>query len=192
MAVNAQQLLPGPGPSQGNQKQGPGGKFIAHKNTLPDILLGTWLLFIWVMLQMLDIETTEAWLLKGKVTSFSPDWAVLLQIPSLVFGQPMSIDQAKADMFAWTIALATLTLMVCFEKALDAVSHANHHLTWWYGAGCVVMGFIDLLTNFAYAPGGLEGWKQFIFALVISFGAFFFGVPGYRLIEHGFKTWRHA
>jgi len=53
---------------------------------IPALIIGLALLVFWVLASMLQIQTSEAFILKGPVVTFVPDWGVLKQPLDLVQG----------------------------------------------------------------------------------------------------------
>ena len=64
---------------------------------LPMLLLGVALIAFWVLATMLQIQTSEAFILNGPAVTFNPDWSVLKQPINLVQGH-LSTDMSKAVM----------------------------------------------------------------------------------------------
>ena len=53
---------------------------------IPALIVGLALLLFWVLTSLLQIQTSEAFILKGPVVTFVPDWGVLKQPLDLVQG----------------------------------------------------------------------------------------------------------
>lgn len=192
--VDVTKLL-GPGASQ-SPKGGPGGPAAIRtsKGSGPLIWCGLLLMSLWFILWMVDIAASEAIYTHAKVTSFTPEWDLLLQIPRIItgMGPAMPIREAQGSIVAWVLAACTLVCMVGFDHARDAVKHANHRLDRWFATGLVFFACIDFVSNAMYGPGDGTVWydpRQLLFAAGVTFAGFFFGVPGYRMLEHGIKTW---
>ena len=103
---------------------------------IPTLIVGLALLLFWVLASMLQIQTSEAFILKGPVVTFVPDWGVLKQPLDLAQGH-LSIDLAKAVMWGWGIELVYLVCIVGYEIAHESVKASNRHLAacfaqaWW-------------------------------------------------------------
>lgn len=193
--LNGQQLLGGPSGSSQNQNQqspkqhGPvGGR--GSKSPAPTMFLGLLMTLCWVILTFVDLETTEALYTGKHVTSFTPEWSLVLQLPEILVGKSMPIAEAKAAIVGWVLLVCTLTCVIGYDLSRDAIKHANHRLEKVYGSGVLILAGLDFVANLLYGPGGSVWYGQVIFAVVVTFAGFFFGVPGFRLLEHGFKTWR--
>lgn len=155
---------------------------------LPVLLVGVALLVFWVLASLLQIQTSEAFLLKGPVVTFVPNWGILRQPVDLVQGH-LTTDLAKATMWGWGIELIYLVCIVGYEVAHESVKASNRHLASWFRTGVVALIAFDAYTDFQYGtlasgPGG-----QLAFALVTAFMVAFFGIVGVRLIEHGLTEW---
>jgi hypothetical protein len=94
---------------------------------LPPLIIGLALLALWLVATLLQIQTSEAFLLDGPVVSFVPNWGILTQVPDLVQGK-LTPDLAKATLWGWGIELVYLMAMVGYELAHEGVSRANHKL----------------------------------------------------------------
>ncbi len=77
---------------------------------LPMILLGLALIVFWLLASLLQIQTSEAFLLRGPVVTFAPNWSILKQPVELVQGQ-LTSDMAKATMWGWGIASRPFSLL---------------------------------------------------------------------------------
>lgn len=155
---------------------------------LPILLVGLALLAFWVLASVLQIQTSEAFILKGPAVTFAPNWAILRQ-PFDLMGGHLSTDLAKATMWGWGIELIYLVCIVGYEVAHESVKASNRHLASWFRTGVIALIAFDAYTDFQYGnlasgPGG-----QFAFAAVTAFIVAFFGIVGVRLIEHGLSEW---
>ena len=155
---------------------------------LPLLLVGLALLTFWVLASLLQIQTSEACILKGPVVTFIPNWGILKQ-PFDLIGGHLSTDLAKATMWGWGIELIYLVCIVGYEIAHESVKASNQHLASWFRTGAVALIVFDAYTDYQYGnlasgPGG-----QLAFAAVTAFIVAFFGIVGVRLIEHGLTEW---
>ena len=155
---------------------------------IPVLIVGLALLVFWVLASMLQIQTSEAFLLKGPVVTFVPDWGVLKQPLDLVQGR-LSIDLAKAVMWGWGIELVYLVCIVGYEIAHESVKASNRHLASVFRTGVVALIAFDAYTDFQYGTLASGFWGQVAFAGVTAFIVAFFGVIGFRLLEHGLTQW---
>jgi len=155
---------------------------------LPLLIVGMALIAFWVLASMLQIQTSEAFILKGPVVTFVPDWGILKQPLDLVQGH-LSIDLAKAVMWGWGIELVYLVCIVGYEIAHESVKASNHHLAAVFRTGVVALIAFDAYTDFQYGSLASGFWGQVAFAGVTAFIVAFFGVIGFRLLEHGLTQW---
>lgn len=164
------------------------------KKPIPTMLLGLLFMSLWFILEMVDIAASEALYTHDRVTSFTPEWNLLLQIPRILTGAgpAMPVQEAKGAIVAWILATCSLACIVGYDLARDAVKHANPKLEKAFGGGLIFFAVVDFWANFQYGPGGSGFWEQLLFSIAVTFAGFFFGLPGFRLLEHGVKTWKHG
>ena len=159
----------------------------AH-SPLPVLLVGLALLLFWVLASLLQIQTREAFILRGPAVTFVPNWGILTQPVSLVQGH-LTTEMAKAVMWGWGIELIYLVCIVGYEVAHEGVRSSNHRLASWFRTGAVALIAFDAYTDFQYGTLASGFWGQVAFALVTSFIVAFFGIVGFRLVEHGLTEW---
>jgi hypothetical protein len=140
------------------------------------LLLGVLLEGFFVLALMMDVQTSEAFILGGgTVTLHSLNWTLIMQPIQLWQGQITDLSMAKAIMWGWGCLLVYLVCVIG-----EATVHGRWSGLFKTGAG-IIVGF-DFYTNLNYGtlPSGLGG--QFGFAAITSFIVAFFGVLGIRLI----------
>src|SRR5215470_19525755 len=93
-------------------------------SSLPPLIIGLALLALWLVATLLQIQTSEAFLLNGPTISLVPNWGILTQVPDLVQGK-LTPDLAKATLWGWGIELVYLMAMVGYELDHEGVSRAN-------------------------------------------------------------------
>src|SRR5258708_28388521 len=86
---------------------------------LPLLIVGLALILFWVLASVLQIQTSEAFLLRGPAVTFVPNWGVLKQPLDLVQGH-LTTDMAKATMWGWGIELIYLVCIVRYEVPTKA------------------------------------------------------------------------
>jgi hypothetical protein len=155
---------------------------------IPLLLIGLALIVFWVLASLLQIQTSEAFILNGPAVTFVPNWGVLKQPLDLVQGH-LTIDMAKATMWGWGIELVYLVCIVGYEVAHESVKASNRHLASWFRTGVVALIAFDAYTDFQYGQLASGFWGQVAFAGITAFIVAFFGVIGFRLIEHGITEW---
>jgi hypothetical protein len=155
---------------------------------LPPLIIGLALLALWLVATLLQIQTSEAFLLNGPVVSLVPNWGILMQIPDLVQGK-LTPDLAKATLWGWGIELVYLMAMVGYELAHEGVSRANHQLASVFQTLSIGIVAFDAYMDFRYGSLASGFWGQVGFAAMTSFIVLFFGLVGLRFIEHAFQQW---
>jgi hypothetical protein len=146
---------------------------------LPSLVIGLALLSLWLVATLLQIQTSEAFLLNGPVISLVPNWGILTQMP----------DLAKTAIRGWGIELVYLMAMVGYELAHEGVSRANHQLAGVFQTVSIGIVAFDAYMDFRYGSLASGFWGQVGFAAMTSFIVLFFGLVGLRFIEHAFQQW---
>ncbi len=138
------------------------------------IVLGVLLIVFFLLALMLQIQTSEAFILHGNAVTLAADWGVLRQPWDLAHGT-LPLDQAKAVMWGWGIELIYL---VCVIGEVAVQGRLNS----LFKTGALVLIGFDFWTDLNYGTmaSGLGG--QIAFAAVTSFIVAFFGVLGLNLI----------
>src|SRR5215467_2065007 len=155
---------------------------------IPLLLIGLACVIFWLLASLLQIQTSEAFILHGAVVTFNPNWSILRQPVDLVQGR-LSADMAKAAMWGWGIELIYLVCIVGYEVAHESVKASNRHLASVFRTGAVALIAFDAYTDFQYGTLASGLWGQVAFAAVTAFIVAFFGVIGFRLLEHGLTGW---
>ncbi len=155
---------------------------------IPVLLVGCALLLFWMLASTLQIQTSEAFILRGPAVTLAPNWGILRQPLDLLQGR-LSTDMAKASMWGWGIELIYLVCIVGYEVAHESVRATNRHLASWLRTGVVALIAFDAYTDVQYGQLASGFWGQVAFALVTAFIVAFFGIIGVRLIEYGLTEW---
>jgi hypothetical protein len=80
-------------------------------------------------------------------------------------------------------------LIVGYEVAHESVKASNRHLAGWFRTGAVALIAFDGYTDIQYGNLASGFWGQVAFAGVTAFIVAFFGVIGFRLLEHAVTEW---
>jgi hypothetical protein len=138
------------------------------------LVLGAILILMFLLATMLQIQTSEAFILNGQAVGLSANWAILKQPFELAQGA-LSLNMAKAVMWGWGIECIYLVCVVG-EVALSGRWHG------WFKTGAILLVAFDFYTDMQYGnmASGLGG--QLAFAAVTSFIVAFFGYLGLELI----------
>ncbi len=146
---------------------------------IPLLLIGLACVVFWLLASLLEVQTSEAFLLHGAVVTFNPNWSILRQ----------PVDLVQGHLWGWGIELIYLVCIVGHEIAREGVRSTNRHLAGWFTTGAVALIAFDAWTNFQYGQLASGVWGQVAFALVTAFIVAFFGIVGLRLIEHAITDW---
>jgi hypothetical protein len=157
-------------------KQNMQGASGARRGNIPilKLALGVVLVLFFLLALMLQIQTSEAFILNGQAVGLSANWAVLRQPFELAQGT-LSLNMAKAVMWGWGIELIYLVCVVG-----EVAVHGR--LNGLFKTGAVILVLFDFWTDMQYGTmaSGIGG--QIAFAAVTSFIVAFFGYVGLELI----------
>jgi hypothetical protein len=143
-------------------------------------VLGLILFAFFLLALMLQVQTSEAFILNGGAVTLAANWGILHQPVALVQGT-LDISTAKAVMWGWGIELIYL---VC---VLGEVSVGR----WqgWFKTGAIVLVAFDFYTDLSYGTLGSGFGGQLAFAAITSFIVAFFGVVGLNMIWSCILDW---
>lgn len=163
----------------------------SSKSKTPPVLkigLGFFVLLVWLVATLFQIETSEAFLLHQPITSFVAVLTILHQPVDIVQGN-LTTSIAMAVLFGWGIEVIFAILAIGYEAAHDGVRYANPGLARWFASGMVAIVLINAVMDFFYSglPSGFLG--QLGFSLILSFLVLFAGTAGVSLIAHGVRDW---
>ena len=146
------------------------------------LILGVVLILMFLLATMLQIQTSEAFILNGQAVGLSANWAILKQPFQLAQGT-LSLDMAKAVMWGWGIECIYLVCVVG-EVALSGRWHG------WFKTGAILLVAFDFYTDMQYGnmASGIGG--QLAFAAVTSFIVAFFGYLGIELIFKSIRDFK--
>ena len=165
------------------QLRGVASHVATHRGNVPllRLVLGVILVVFFLLALLLQIQTSEAFILGGGPISLAANWGVLRQPLDLAQGL-LPMEMAKAVIWGWGIELVYL---VC---VIGEVSVPGRLGGWFKTGAWILVGFnfwTDL--NYGSMPSGFGG--QFAFAGIISFIVAFFGVIGLSLIWSAISDW---
>jgi len=154
------------------------------------IIVGGLILAVFVASSLLQIQTTEAYILGGSTVSLSnANWQLFLQLPAFVSGQ-LSGPLAEAVAVGWGMEIITLIVSVAYEVTAHAVGASSDKLRRWYGTGAVILMALNGFTDYNYGTLS-SGWLgQLLFAGVTSFIVVFGLVAGIACVERAFVEFR--
>jgi hypothetical protein len=148
----------------------------ANRGNIPilRLLLGVLLVGFFLLALMLQVQTSEAFILNGSPVTLATDWGVLSQPIELIQGG-IPIDMAKAVMWGWGIELVYL---VCVVGEVSV----HGRLGGWFKTGAFILVAFNFWTDFQYGSLASGVWGQVAFAAITSFIVAFFGMLGLNLI----------
>lgn len=183
-------LLQGP-QNNNNNKPAPVGKQHGNKMASPLFLLilGLGALLLGISTSMFDIQASEAIVVGGQLSSFTPNWQLLSQVPQIVAGRELPANLAASYYVGWIIELASLILIVCFDLAKAALIHAPRWAVTTFEWGIYGIAALDVITNYAYMPGIPAWYVRLFVAGLIAVSSFFFPIIGVYCLEMGVRNW---
>lgn len=137
----------------------------------------------WLWGNVVQIQTSEAWMLQLQGTSLVPHVAILRQITDFWSGV---LDQHHviADTWGWGIQIVLLICSIGIE--FPALNEAAKRRATWFGWGCLLFIILNSLADFSY--GASYGfWEQVAFVGITLMMSFFFGLLALHLIITGLK-----
>ncbi|HLQ28129.1 MAG TPA: hypothetical protein VK140_02695 [Ktedonobacteraceae bacterium] len=148
----------------------------SHRGNVPilKLVLGIVLVGFFLLALMLQIQTSETFLLGGSPVSLAANWGILSQPIDLVQGK-LPIDIAKAVMWGWGIELVYL---VCVVGEVSVHGRLGN----WFKTGAFVLVVFNFWTDFQYGSLASGIWGQIAFAAITSFIVAFFGMVGLNLM----------
>jgi hypothetical protein len=164
----------GTGAAPANQQQGTATNHRYSTVPILRLVLGVVLVSFFLLALMLQIQTSEAFLLGSSPVQLAANWGVLSQPVEVLSGQ-LPLDMAKAVMWGWGIELVYL---VCVVGEVSV----HGRLGGWFKTGALVLVVFNFWTDFNYGQLASGFWGQVAFAAITSFIVAFFGMLGLTLI----------
>ncbi len=158
----------------------------ANRGNVPvlKLLLGVILIVFFLLATLLQIQTSEAFILNGSAVSvLAPNWGILKQPVELAQGG-LTTDMAKAVMWGWGIELIYLVCVVG-----EVTVHGRLHS--WFKTGAFVLVMFDFWTDLQYGTLASGMWGQVAFASITSFIVAFFGILGINMIWSAITEFGH-
>lgn len=141
-----------------------------------DLLIGLAALLLFVIAFILQIQTSEAFILNGSPVTLAANWGVLLQPIQLMQGN-LSMNMSKAVMWGWGIEIIFLVVLV------GEITYHGPHKGWLKTGAFILIAFNCWADyNYGSLPSGILG--QIAFAAITSFIVAFFGIIGVNKISH--------
>lgn len=153
------------------------------------IIVGVGMIALFLVAFMTQIQTNEASILhSGQVEIYRPNWAILAQIPVLLFGGA-SPQEAMATIVGWGIELLYLGCVVGFDNMHDSAGQGGWIMARVFLLVSIGLALFNWWNDFNYGTiGVIDGqWGHIIFACMTSFISGYFGTIGLHLIERGWN-----
>jgi hypothetical protein len=165
-----------------------GGGGSSHRSPILFLGLGAVLFLFWIMASLLQIQTSEAFILQGPTVGLVPHWSILHQPVDFIQGH-LDATMTKAVMWGWGIELLFLICIVGYEIAHVAVRSSHSRFGTLFQTAVIGVIAFDAYTDFQYGQMATGFGGQLAFALITGVMVMFFGVVGIRFIEHAIKEW---
>lgn len=160
----------------------------SHRSPILFLGLGLVLFLFWIMASILQIQTSEAFILQGSPVGLVPHWNILKQPIDFIQGH-LDASMTKAVMWGWGIELLFLICIVGYEIAHSAVKSSHSRFGTLFQTAVIGVIAFDAWTDFQYGQMASGFGGQLAFALITGVMVMFFGVVGVRFIEHAIKDW---
>ena len=175
--------------------------------TLPPvayILIGLIVGFFWIWGNLVQIQTSEAWManVSSSGVSLIPHFALVAQLASFWSGN-LTQDQIIADTWGWGIQIILFICSVGIERPQMlihrkynkgvAFSEGASKTAEWRGniyiSVSVILIALNSIADFKYSSAG-DFWHQLAFAGMTLVMSFYFGLISIHLIVAGWTEFR--
>lgn len=143
------------------------------------VVIGLLALAGWGWGNLVQMQTSEAFILGGGAIDLGFHWQLLMQPVDFLKGT-LSPNMIKAATWAWGLNILLLICSVGIEHA-----RIHHKHSGWFKTGAVVLLALNSWADFQYGSLGTGLWGQLAFAGMTLFMSFFFGLAGLHLIFAG-------
>ncbi len=163
----------------------------SHKGPSPIAFLavGALCLIFWFYVSLLQIQTSEQFVLGGSPVGLVPNFDVLGQIPAFMQGH-LDATMVKAVIWGWGVEILFLVAVIGFDHAHGSVKHNNSTLGSIFATGIILIIGYNFVSDFKYGQIATGFWGQVGFALICSFIVAFLGIVGVKFFEIALKEWR--
>ncbi len=143
-------------------------------------LAGIGLLALFAYCCLMQIQTTEAAMLGQRaMTSFTPNWAIFMQLKDL-FSSSMSIAKAQSILVGWFIELFYLAAAFNHRKAILSVKNSHEFITKGHDMVTIGILVINAWTDYNYGLGDNNVGGQILFAIIMTLGTAIGGNVGLK------------
>jgi hypothetical protein len=144
------------------------------------LVLAILLIGFFLLALMLQVQTSEAFILNGAPVKLAANWGILYQPIAMLQGN-LDIETAKAVMWGWGIEMVYL---VCVLGRVVVHQHRG-----WFRTGSVVLVAFNFYTDFNYGTLGSGFGGQVAFAAITAFMVAFFGTLGLDMLWSCILDW---
>lgn len=151
------------------------------------VVTGLGFLALFIVGLLAQIQTSEAFITNsGQVTTYIPNFSLLMQIPNLFIGNPTPTE-AAATIFGWGVELTFFGFVIGQEVMNDSVQKSGKHLATIFKFGTYIIVLFNFWADYTWGSIGTGIWGHGLFSLLTSFGVGFFGIVGVSFLEQGWK-----
>lgn len=133
---------------------------------------------------LIQIQTSEAFLLNGAVQTFLPAWEIIMQPVHFASGI-LTIDQAKAFTWGFGIELLFLTFALGFDIAHQGIAAHSKRSGGVFLIGGGLLIVLNSIADFSFGSIGSGFWGHLGFTVVCLFAVLFLGLVAIKFIETG-------
>lgn len=140
----------------------------------------------WLWGNVVQIQTSEAWMLGIQGASLVPHFEILQQLSSFWSG---GLDQRHVISDTWGWGIQVVLLICSIGVEFPSHNEASKRRSNWFGWGCILFIVLNSLADFSY--GSAYGfWEQVAFVGITLMMSFFFGLLALHLIITGLAKMR--
>jgi hypothetical protein len=142
----------------------------------------------WLWGNVVQIQTSEAWMLQIQSASLVPHFAIFMQLMDFWSGK-LSQHEVIADTWGWGVQIVLLICSVGIE--FPSHSEISKRRAVWFGWGCLLFILLNSLADFSYGSAYGVG-QQVAFVGITLMMSFFFGLLSLHLIITGLTRMRES
>lgn len=177
----------------------------AHQDTailifppIVHVIFGGVLLLIWILANMMQVQTSEAWFLGTEsARNLIPNMTIFTQFGDFFSGHMGTAEQITAFVFAWLIQSVLLVTKIGLARVQMHVAKrygnaaptetmirsARRRVSIWNSLSVIII-VLNSIADFSYVSH-LGIWQQIAFVAVLTIATFYFGTFGIQNITAG-------
>jgi hypothetical protein len=157
------------------------------KSPVPGLVLGAASLAFGICIVLMEIQTSEAFILHQAVSVFHNNLSTLQQ-PGAFLSGSLSVAMAQAVVWGWVTETLYFVCVVGWEVANSAFGYHSPGLAGWFKLAAIGLVGFNIISNLFYGtlPSGFLG--QIGFSLMTTFGSAFFLIVGTYLVEYNLTS----